>query len=173
MLVTGQRLQKNQTKPASESLENYFKVTLRNNYKTVRLLGRKYKGSKLLHSSVFLGAGLLRVRTSGYKISRRLKVSINIHTVSVILQYEHHLLLQRLQGAEQGRLDLAVMVLMVNLSSSHRKDILIVELAEFQGRLDVALFGLISVFFCTRTEQGTKQKKIQEAYVMMGIHILG
>lgn len=56
----------------------------------------------------------------------------NIHAASVILQYEHHLLLQSLQGAEQGRLDLTVMVLMVNLSSLHREDILIMDLVEFQ-----------------------------------------
>lgn len=76
----------------------------------------------------------------------------NIHAACVILQYEHHLLLQSLQGAEQGRLDLTVMVLMVNLSSLHREDILIMDLVEFQWSLYVTLFGLISVFFCRHTQ---------------------
>lgn len=42
-----------------------------------------------------------------------------------ILQYEHHLLLQSLERAEQGRLDLTVVVLMVNLSGSHRQHVLV------------------------------------------------
>lgn len=68
-----------------------------------------------------------------------------------VLQYEHHLLLQSLQCAEQGRLDLAVVVLMVSLSSPHRKDVFIMELVEFQCSLYVTLFGLVTLFVCTRT----------------------
>lgn len=50
---------------------------------------------------------------------------------TVILQNEHHLLLQSLQSSEQARMDLTVVLLMVNLSRSQRQHILIMKLEEF------------------------------------------
>ena len=61
-------------------------------------------------------------------------------------QNEHHLLLQVLQCAEQGWLCLAVVVLMKHLGSSYRQHILIMDLVETQGSLDVALPSLLTVF---------------------------
>lgn len=66
-----------------------------------------------------------------------------------ILQDEHHFLLKRLQGAEQGGLDLVVVLLMVNLSGSNRQHILVVQLVEFDRGLHVSLLGLVSLFICT------------------------
>lgn len=66
----------------------------------------------------------------------------------VILQYEHHLLLQSLQRGQQAGLDLTVVVLMVNLSRSHKQDILIMQFEDFQWSFCVTLFGLVSLFIC-------------------------
>lgn len=70
--------------------------------------------------------------------------------VCVVLQYEHHLLLQSLQRVEQARLDLTVVMLMVNLSCSHREHVLIMLLVELQRSPRVALFSLVSLFICTQ-----------------------
>lgn len=61
------------------------------------------------------------------------------------LQDEHHLLLQRLQRAEQSRLHVTAVMLMVHLSSSHREDVLVMELVELPHSLDVTPFGLVSI----------------------------
>lgn len=52
--------------------------------------------------------------------------------VCVLLQDEHHLLLQILQRSEQARLDLTVVLLVVDLSRSHRQNVLVVHVVELQ-----------------------------------------
>lgn len=78
------------------------------------------------------------------------------------LQDEHHLLLQSLQRAEQSRLHLAAVMLMVNLGSLHRQDVLVVELVEFHHSLDVTLFVFVSVLVCTQTNRVIKEKKEEQ-----------
>lgn len=90
-------------------------------------------------------------------------------TVYLILQYEHHLLLQCLQCIVQSRLDLAVVVLMVNLSCLHRQHILIMHLMQFMGSLYVPLFSLVTLFICKHTTQYRKGK----ARYVMEIHVFG
>lgn len=85
----------------------------------------------MLLSSAFLSCiYCVRMETSALDANRK---TVNRDaTEYVILQYEHHLLLQSLQCAEQAGLDLTVVVLMVNLSRSHRQHVLIMQLVEFQ-----------------------------------------
>lgn len=100
----------------------------------------------------------------------------------VTLQYEHHLLLQRLQRAEQCRLHVTAVMLMVHLSCSHREDVLIMELVEFHHGLDVTLFVLVSVLIWTQTNrfkrkkkkktpQGLSLKVIQEVNIVWKAHL--
>lgn len=70
------------------------------------------------------------------------------------LQYEDHLLLQVLQGGEQRRLDEAVVMLVVDLSGSHRQNVVVVHGVELDGRLGVALFGLVPLFICAGAGAG-------------------
>lgn len=76
----------------------------------------------------------------------------------MILQDEHHLLLQSLQRAEQSRLHLAAVMLMVNLGSFHRQDVLVMDLVDFHHSLDVTLSVFVSVLVCTQT----KKRKIKK-----------
>lgn len=79
-----------------------------------------------------------------------MKLVNGMAAVCVVLQYEHHLLLQSLQRIQQARLDLSVVMLMVNLSCSHRQHVLIMLLVQLQRSLCVALFSLVSLFICTQ-----------------------
>lgn len=42
---------------------------------------------------------------------------------------------------------------MVNLGGLHRQDVVVVQLVELHGGLDVALFGLLFVFVCVHTKE--------------------
>lgn len=72
----------------------------------------------------------------------------------VLLQYEHHLLLQILQRSEQARLDLTEVLLVIDLSRSHRQNVLVVRVVELQRCLGVPLFSLLSLFICRKGEVG-------------------
>lgn len=74
-----------------------------------------------------------------------------------VLQYEDHLLLQVLQGGEQRGLDEAVVMLVVDLSSSHRQNVVVVHAVELDGRLGVALFSLVALFICARGRRQSTQ----------------
>lgn len=55
-------------------------------------------------------------------------------------------MLQSLQSTEQGGLDVTVVLLVVDLSRSHRQNILVMQLVEFDRSLDVTLFDLDAPF---------------------------
>lgn len=68
----------------------------------------------------------------------------------VLLQHQHHLLLQALQSLEQARLDPSVVLLMVDPGRSHRQHVLVLQLVQFCQGLDVALFSSASLLICTQ-----------------------
>lgn len=86
--------------------------------------------------------------------------------VRVVLQYEHHLLLQSLQRVEQAGLDLTVVMLVVNLSCSHREHVLIMLLVELQRSPRVALFSLVSLFICTQRGGGRPSHHGEYTYIL-------